>query len=171
MPVPFSMRADVFEKFWLLVDNIRSRYDETNVMGRGIDFTSPSSPTCPELNRTDKIPNDSVRLVCLFARKLENEPSREKQQVKRQRREGGTCSCRVKTKHFHGIDGMPDHYRFEHSSTREAGWVHSHTIGDSDGTKINSYLQAAAAIEAAKGYMPAEAYRNLQESTECAVTG
>jgi hypothetical protein len=56
MPVPFSMRADVFEKFWLLVDSIWSRYDEMNVMGRGIDCTSPSSPTCPELNRTDKIP-------------------------------------------------------------------------------------------------------------------
>jgi hypothetical protein len=68
----------------------------------------------------------------------------------------------VKVKHFHGIDAMPDHYRFEHSSTREADWAHSHTIGDSDGTRINSYLRAAAAIEAAKGYMPAEAYRNLR---------
>jgi hypothetical protein len=37
MPVPFSMRADVFEKFWLLVDSIWSRYDEMKVMGRGID--------------------------------------------------------------------------------------------------------------------------------------
>jgi len=68
----------------------------------------------------------------------------------------------VKAKHFHDIDGMPDHYRFEHSSTREADWVHSHTIDDSDGIEINSYLRAAAAIEAAKGYMPAEVYRNLR---------
>ena len=57
---------------------------------------------------------------------------------------------------------MPDHYRFEHSSTREADWVHSHTLDDSDGIKINSYLRAAAAIEAAKGYMPAEVYKNLR---------
>jgi hypothetical protein len=68
----------------------------------------------------------------------------------------------LKAKHFHGIDGLPHHYRFEHSSTREADWVHSHTIGDSDGIKINSYLRAAAALEAAKGYMPAEVYRNLR---------
>ncbi|KAE9372909.1 hypothetical protein N431DRAFT_457585 [Stipitochalara longipes BDJ] len=147
MPVPFSMRADVFEKYWPLVDNIWSRYDEMNVMGRGIDY---------------RIPYDAIRLVCRLARKLENEPSREKPQSKRQRREGGTCSCRVKAKYFHGINGMPDHYRFEHSSTREADWVHSHTIDDSDGIKINSYLRAAAAIEAAKGYMPAEVYKNLR---------
>jgi hypothetical protein len=57
---------------------------------------------------------------------------------------------------------MPNHYRFEHSSTREPDWVHSHTIGDLDGIKINSYLRAAAAIEAAKGYVPAEAYRSLR---------
>lgn len=57
---------------------------------------------------------------------------------------------------------MPDHYRFEHSSTKEDDWVHSHTIDDSDGIKINSYLRAAAAIEAAKGYMPAEVYKNLR---------
>jgi hypothetical protein len=43
MPVPFSMRADVFEKFWPLVDNIWSRYDEMNLIGRGVDCTSTSS--------------------------------------------------------------------------------------------------------------------------------
>jgi hypothetical protein len=68
----------------------------------------------------------------------------------------------VKAKYFHGIDGVPDHYRFEHSSAKEADWVHSHTIDDSDGIKINSYLRAAAAIEAAKGYMPAQVYKNLR---------
>lgn len=57
---------------------------------------------------------------------------------------------------------MPDHYRFEHSSTRESDWVHTHTIDDSDGIKVNSYLRAAAAIEAARGYMPAEVYKNLR---------
>jgi hypothetical protein len=35
-------------------------------------------------------------------------------------------------------------------------------IDDSDGIKINSFLRAAAAIEAAKGYMPAEVYKNLR---------
>ena len=59
---------------------------------------------------------------------------------------------------------MPDHYRFEHSSTREADWVHSHTIDDSDGIKINSYLRAAATIEAAKGHMPAEVYKNMRSA-------
>jgi hypothetical protein len=68
----------------------------------------------------------------------------------------------VKAKYFHGIDGIPDHYRFEHSSPREADWVHSHTVDDSDGIKINSFLRAAAAIEAAKGYMPAEVYKHLR---------
>jgi hypothetical protein len=57
---------------------------------------------------------------------------------------------------------VPDHYRFEHSSAKENDWVNSYTIDDSDGIKINSYLRAAAAIEAAKGYMPAEVYRNLR---------
>jgi hypothetical protein len=46
MSVPFSMRADVFEKYWPLVDNIWSRYDEMNVMGRGNDCTVPLFPTC-----------------------------------------------------------------------------------------------------------------------------
>jgi hypothetical protein len=50
MPGPFSLRADVFEKFRPLVDNTWSKYDEMNVMDRGIDRTSPSSPTRPELN-------------------------------------------------------------------------------------------------------------------------
>ena len=50
MPGPFSLRADVFEKFWPLVDNAWSKYDERNVTDRGIDCTSPSSPTRPELN-------------------------------------------------------------------------------------------------------------------------
>lgn len=68
----------------------------------------------------------------------------------------------MKAKYFHGIDGIPNHYRFEHSSPRESDWVHSHTIDDSDGIKINSFLRAAAAIEAAKGYMPAEVYKNLR---------
>ena len=114
-------------------------------------------------NYIDKIPYDAIRLVCRFARKLENEHSRDRpHDSKRQRREGGTCSCRVKAKYFHGVNGIPDHYRFEHSSTKEADWVHSHTIDDSDGIKINSYLRAAAAIEAAKGYMPAEVYKNLR---------
>ncbi len=40
--------------------------------------------------------------------------------------------------------------------------VHSHTIDDSDEIKINSYLPAAAAIEAAEGYMPAQVYKNLR---------
>ena len=35
-------------------------------------------------------------------------------------------------------------------------------MGDSEGIKINSYLREAAAIEAAKGYMPAEVYKNLR---------
>jgi hypothetical protein len=50
MPVPFSLRADLFEKYRPLVDNTWSKYDEMNVRDRGIDCTSPSSPTRPELN-------------------------------------------------------------------------------------------------------------------------
>ncbi|TVY84833.1 hypothetical protein LSUE1_G000599 [Lachnellula suecica] len=145
MPVPFSMRADVFERYWPMVDNIWSRYDEINVTGR------------------DKIPYNSIRFACRFARKLEGEPSRSTNKAsKRQRREGGTCTCRVKAKFFHGLQGVPDHYRFEHSSPKECDWVHSHTIDESDSIKINSFLKAAAAVEAAKGYMPADIYKNMR---------
>ena len=145
MPVPFSMRADVFERYWPMVDNIWSRYDEINVVGR------------------DKIPYNSIRFACRFARKLENEPSRNANPgSKRQRREGGTCTCRVKAKYFHGLEGTPDHYRFEHSSQKECDWIHSHTVDESDAIKINSFLKAAAAVEAAKGYMPADIYKNMR---------
>lgn len=145
MPVPFSLRADVFERYWPMVDNIWSRYDEINVVGK------------------DKIPYNSIRFACRFARKLEIEPSRGVNTVsKRQRREGGTCTCRVKAKFFHGLPDTPDHYRFEHSSQKECDWIHSHTIDESDGIKINSFLKAAAAVEAAKGYMPADIYRNMR---------
>jgi hypothetical protein len=34
MPIPFSLRADVFEKFRPLVDNAWSKYNEMNVMER-----------------------------------------------------------------------------------------------------------------------------------------
>ncbi|TVY19567.1 hypothetical protein LARI1_G003399 [Lachnellula arida] len=121
MPVPFSMRADVFERYWPMVDNIWSRYDEINVVGK------------------DKIPYNSIRFACRFARKLENEPSRGANPV-----------------------NTPDHYRFEHSSQKECDWIHSHTIDESDGIKINSFLKAAAAVEAAKGHMPADIYRNMR---------
>jgi hypothetical protein len=30
--------------------------------------------------------------------------------------EGGTCTCRVKAKLFHGLQDVPGHYRFEHLS-------------------------------------------------------
>jgi hypothetical protein len=145
MPVPFSMRAADFETYWPLIDNVWSRYDEFNVVGK-----------------SDKIPYDSIRFVCRFARKLDDEPSRANPPSKRKRREGGTCSCRVKAKRYHGVKGLPDHYRFEHSSPKESDWAHSHTIDESDNIKINSFLKAAAAIEAAKGYMPAEVYKNLR---------
>lgn len=127
-----------------MVDNIWSRYDEINVTGK------------------DKIPYNSIRFACRFARKLEGEPSRGLHASKRQRREGGTCTCRVKAKFFHGLPGIPDHYRFEHSSQKECDWVHSHTVDESDGIKINSFLKAAAAVEAAKGYMPADIYKNMR---------
>ncbi len=42
------------------------------------------------------------------------------------------------------------------------GYTHTHTIDDSDGIKINSYLRAVAAIESAKGYMSTEAYKNMR---------
>jgi len=68
----------------------------------------------------------------------------------------------VKAKYFHGIKGKPDHYRFEHANEKEDNWVHTHTIDDSDGIKVNSYLRAVAAIESAKGYRPAEVYKNMR---------
>jgi hypothetical protein len=142
MPVPFSMHAEVFEAYWPLVDNVWSRYDEFNVVGK-----------------IDRIPYDSIRFVCRFARKGDDGGP---PPTKRKRREGGTCSCRVKAKKYHGIDGIPDHYRFEHSSQKECDWEHSHSIDDSDGLKINSFLKAAAAMEAAKGFMPAEVYKTLR---------
>ncbi|KAH8655029.1 hypothetical protein BGZ60DRAFT_435431 [Tricladium varicosporioides] len=145
MPVPFSMRAEVFDRYWPMVDNVWSRYDELHVTGR------------------DKIPYNSIRFACRFARKLENEPSRATNPVtKRQRREGGTCTCRVKAKYYQGLPGIPNHYRFEHSSQKEVDWTHSHTIDEADKIKINSFLKAAAAVEAAKGYMPAEVYKNMR---------
>jgi hypothetical protein len=145
MPVPFSMRAEEFERYWPLIDNVWSRYDEVNVRGR------------------DRIPYDSIRFACRFARKFENEPTRAINPLsKRQRREGGTCSCRVKAKRFHGINGLPDHYQFDHSSQKECDWAHSHSIEESDSIKINGFLKAAAAVEAAKGYMPAEVYKTLR---------
>jgi hypothetical protein len=68
----------------------------------------------------------------------------------------------VKAKYFHGIKGKPDHYRFEHANEKEDNWVHTHTIDDSDAIKVNSYLRAVAAIESAKGYRPAEVYKNMR---------
>lgn len=145
MPVPFSMHAEVFEAYWPLMDNVWSRYDELGVVGK-----------------VDRVPYDSIRFVCRFARKLDEEAARSAAPTKRKRREGGTCSCRVKAKKYHGIQGIPDHYRFEHSSQKECDWTHSHSIDESDGIKINSFLKAAAAMEAAKGYMPAEVYKILR---------
>jgi len=81
MPVPFSMYANVFELYWPLLDNVWSRYDEFNVVGK-----------------LDRVPYDSIRFVCRFARKFEEEPTRSRVPSKRKRREGGTCSCRVKAK-------------------------------------------------------------------------
>jgi hypothetical protein len=146
MPVPFSMRADVFEKYWPMVDNIWSRYDEINIKGKdGLRF-------------------DSIRFTCRFTKKLEDEYVSTKPPSKRQRREGGTCPCKVKAKYYHGILGVPDHFRFEHSSQKETDWAHSHTMEELDGIKINSFIKAAAALEAAKGHTSADVYDNMRNA-------
>ncbi|KAL3419971.1 hypothetical protein PVAG01_08470 [Phlyctema vagabunda] len=155
MPVPFSIRADVFDFFWPLVDNVWCKQSQ-GIVGGSIDGGA-------------KVSFDSVRLPCRFARVIydasrpstsANPPS-----AKRKRREGGTCSCRVKAKVFRGIAGIPDHYLFDHSSQKESDWVHSHTLDESDGYKINSFIKTAAAQEIAKGQMPAEVYRLLRDVT------
>ncbi len=68
----------------------------------------------------------------------------------------------MKAKRYHGVPGLPDHYRFEHSSNKESDWTHSHSIDDSDSVKINVFLKLAAAVEAARGFRPAEVYANLK---------
>jgi hypothetical protein len=85
MPVPFSMRADVFEKYWSLVDNIWSRYDEMNVMGRGVDCTSPSNPTMPKLiaEQTRYLMIQSASPAALLANSRTNPPAQ-----RRRRRDG-----------------------------------------------------------------------------------
>jgi hypothetical protein len=111
----------------------------------------------------DKVSFDSIRFVCRIARKLHKDPAHILHpDSKRHRREGGTCTCRVQAKRYRGINGLPDHYRFEHSSQKESNWEHSHSIDDSDSIKINGFLKAALVIEAAKGFMPAECYAKLR---------
>jgi len=111
----------------------------------------------------DRIPYDNIRFACRFVRKFDIDNTRPVDPTsKRRKREGGTCCCRVKAKKFHGVNGLPDHYRFEHSSQKESDWVHSHSIDDLDSTKINTFLKTAAAVEAAKGSMPAQVYKTLR---------
>ncbi|RDW61403.1 hypothetical protein BP5796_11295 [Coleophoma crateriformis] len=151
MPVPFSMRAEVFDRYWLLVDNVWCKQYQGIVGGNIV-----GGP---------KVTFESIRLPCRFARSTyENAQTRTGPPVtKRKRREGGTCSCRVKAKLFRNIAGIPDHYLFDHSSQKESDWEHSHTLDESDSYKINSFLKTAAAEEIAKGQMPAEVFKALRE--------
>jgi hypothetical protein len=73
----------------------------------------------------------------------------------------------MKLECFHGIDGMPDHYRFEHSSMKDTDWVHSYTIDALDVVRL--FLTCEQRLRSSSEGI--HSCGNLQESMECAIAG
>jgi hypothetical protein len=155
MPVPFCIREEVYERYWPMVDNIWAL--KSTEAAPAVSAGNSSIPyDIVRCTGNGPVPCDTCRYVCRFARKPAESKGADGQKParKKARREGATCNCRVKTFHYHGVPGIPNHYQFERGNAKESDWSHTHTMDECDSEKINSFLRDASMLEVAKGHSP-----------------